>query len=268
MGIFQRPGSNALQTAAAGAGGHGRAVEVLPQGPPIRHRLQPDRVHLAIGRGGDRDDLRGRDPRRGGDHPVPADLARLGRADRRHPGVADRHVRRAGGARLLAQQSLAVRPGARHRHRGRRRHRRGGERRAQHPRRLEPARRRLPDHGGGRRRADRHRARAVRGVHPVGVPQRHSRPVLPPVRRHHRHRHGDLADRLADLQSRRFARCCSSRTIPSIARTIFCRARDRRLLPRLQPRLRVGVVALRRADRAAGAHLDDHAADLCRAHRA
>ena len=27
-----------------------------------------------------------------------------------------------------------------------------------------------------------------------------TRPVLPPVRRHHRHRHGDLADRVADLE--------------------------------------------------------------------
>ena len=40
--------------------------------------------------------------------------------------------------RLLAQQSVAVRPGAGHRHRGRRRHRRGRERRAQHRRRPEP----------------------------------------------------------------------------------------------------------------------------------
>ena len=34
--------------------------------------------------------------------------------------------------RLLAEQPVAVRPGARDRHRGRRRHRRGRERRAQH----------------------------------------------------------------------------------------------------------------------------------------
>ncbi len=236
----QRPANG-----GGGASGHGRPVEVLPQGRPVRHRLQPDFVYLAIGRGGDRDHFRGRHPRGGGDHPVPPDLARLGGADRRHPGVADRHVRRAGGARLLAQQSLAVRPGARHRHRGRRRHRGGGECRAQHPRRFEPEGRRLPDHGGGRRRADRHRARAVRGVHPVGVPERYSRPVLPPVRRHHRHRDGDLADRLADAQSGPLrAAVQAARSGASLQQ--FHRARDQRILPRLQPRLRMGVVALRR----------------------
>ena len=40
------------------------------------------------------------------------------------------------------------------------------------------------------------------------------------------------------------------------SRRTISRARDRRILQRLQPRLRMGVVALRRADRAAGAHLD------------
>ena len=53
-------------------------------------------------------------------------------SDRRHPGVAHRHLLLHGGVRLLAQQSVAVRTRARDRHRRRRRHRRGGERRAQH----------------------------------------------------------------------------------------------------------------------------------------
>ena len=43
--------------------------------------------------------------------------------------------------RLLAQHAVALRPGARHRHRGGRRHRRGGERRAQHRARLRRRRR-------------------------------------------------------------------------------------------------------------------------------
>ena len=200
MGIFQRPGSNALQTATAVQAAMAELSKSFPAG--IRYDIvyNPTVFISRIGRGGDPDHFRGGDPRRGGDHPLPADLARLGRADRRHPGVADRHLRRAGRARLLAQQSLSVRPRARHRHRGRRRHRRGGECRAQYSRGIKPARRRLPHHGGGGRRADRHRARALRRVHPLGVPHRHSRPVLPPIRRHHRHRHGDLADRVADLE--------------------------------------------------------------------
>ena len=46
MGIFQRPGSNALATAAEVRSGHGGAGEVVPQRAALRHRLQPDRVHL------------------------------------------------------------------------------------------------------------------------------------------------------------------------------------------------------------------------------
>ena len=57
----------------------------------------------------------------------------------------------------------------------------------------EPARGRDPQHGRGRRRADRDRAGAVRGVHSVRVHHRHFRAVLPPVRAHHRRRDGDLA---------------------------------------------------------------------------
>ena len=46
----------------------------------------------------------------------------------RRAGVADRHVRRHGAAGVLAEQPVAVRPGAGHRHRGGRRHRGGGKR--------------------------------------------------------------------------------------------------------------------------------------------
>ena len=84
--------------------------------------------------------------------------------------------------RLLAQQSVAVRPGAGDRHRGRRRHRRGRERRAQHRGRPVAARGGDPQHGRGRLGADRDRAGAVRGVRAVGVHHRHFRPVLPAVR--------------------------------------------------------------------------------------
>ncbi len=63
---------------------------------------------------------------------------------------------------------------------------------------LEPARRRDQEHGRGRRRADRDRAGAVRGVRAVGLHHRHFRAVLPAVRAHHRRRDRHLADRLAD----------------------------------------------------------------------
>ena len=47
-------------------------------------------------------------------------------------------------------------------------------------------------------RADRDRARAVRGVRPVGFHHRHFRPVLSAIRAHDRGRDRDLADRVAD----------------------------------------------------------------------
>ena len=77
LGIFQRPGSNALATAALRAKSHGGSVAILPGGLALRHCLQSDRLHLAIGRSRDSHHARGGGPRRRGDHPVPADLARF-----------------------------------------------------------------------------------------------------------------------------------------------------------------------------------------------
>ena len=62
----------------------------------------------------------------------------------------------------------------------------------------EPARRRAQDHGRGRRRAARDRAGAVRGVHSDRLHHRHFRRVLPAVRAHHRHRDGHLLHYLVD----------------------------------------------------------------------
>ena len=117
--------------------------ERFPAGPRLRHRLQPDRVHRAVGR---RAVIKTMfeavvlvvivvilflQTWRAAIIPIVAIPVSL-------IGTFAVH----GGARLLAQQPLAVRPRARHRHRGRRRHRRGGERRAQHPRGPQSARRR------------------------------------------------------------------------------------------------------------------------------
>ena len=74
------------------------------------------------------------------------------------------HLRGDEGGGVLAQQSLVVRAGAGHRHRGRRRHRGGGERRAPSFRGQDPARGGAHLDGRGRRGADRHRAGADRGV--------------------------------------------------------------------------------------------------------
>ena len=45
LGIFQRPGSNALATADAIQATMAELSKRLPAGPRLRHRLQPDRVH-------------------------------------------------------------------------------------------------------------------------------------------------------------------------------------------------------------------------------
>ena len=75
---------------------------------------------------------------------------------------------------------------------------------------MSAVRRGAPHDGRGRRRADLHRPDALRGVRALGVPVRHLGAVLPPVRRDHRGLDGDLLLRLADPQSRRCARCCST----------------------------------------------------------
>ena len=62
----------------------------------------------------------------------------------------------------------------------------------------EPARRRPQDHGRGRRRTGRDRARALRRVHPDRVHHRHFGRVLPAVRAHHRGLDDHFRHRVAD----------------------------------------------------------------------
>ena len=115
-------------------------------------------------------------------HRLPAELARRDHPDRRHPGIADRHLRGAGRARLLAQHLVDVRPGAGHRHRRRRRHRRGRECRAEPRAWDEPARSGAPIDGRSLDRAGRDRPRALRGVRAGHLPHRHHGRILSPVR--------------------------------------------------------------------------------------
>ena len=132
IAVFQRPGSNALATAQAIRKTMAEAAKRFPAGLEYTIVYDPtqfiqqsvDAVHG--------DDPRGDPAGRPGRRAVPADLARRDHSAGRHPGVADRHLLPDGDVRLLAEQPVAVRPGARGRHRGRRRHRRGRERRAQH----------------------------------------------------------------------------------------------------------------------------------------
>ena len=74
--IFQRPGSNALATAAGVLATMDELAKSFPAGPELPHRLQHHRVHPAIGRRGDQDAVRSGRAGRARHHPVPADLAR------------------------------------------------------------------------------------------------------------------------------------------------------------------------------------------------
>ena len=219
--IYQRPGSNALTTAAAILRTMEAAKQDFPAGLDYRVVYNPDRVHPAVDRRGGADAVRGARPRGLRGDPVPADLARRDHPGDRHPGVAGRLLPGDGAGRHLIQHAVAVRTRAGDRHRGGRRHRRGRERRALSAPGHDAAGGGAQDHGRGRQRADRDRAGAVRGVHPDRVHHRAAGLVLPAVRDHHRRGDGDLRLRLADpvagaggaaaaaaRRTSRNARCC------------------------------------------------------------
>ena len=71
---------------------------------------------------------------------------------------------------------------------------------------------------------------------------RHSRSVLPPVRGHHRHGDSDLADRVADLQSGALRASVQAARSGESAAQYLSRA-DLRFFQWFQPRLRVDLVA-------------------------
>ena len=128
--IYQRPGSNALTTAAAVKRAMEEAKQDFPPGLDYTVVYNPtefiqqsidevvhtlfEAIVLVVVRG----------------DPVPADLARGDHPGGRHPGVAGRLLPGDGPGRDLVQHAVAVRPRAGDRHRGGRCDRRGGERRA------------------------------------------------------------------------------------------------------------------------------------------
>ena len=143
LAVFQRPGSNALATAKGIHRDDGDRCRsgFRPASSTTSSTTRPQFIQQSVDEV--QETILEADPAgRAGRHPVPADLARRHHSDRRHSGLAHRHLLLHGDVRLHAQQSVAVRPGARDRHRGRRRDRRGGERRAQYRGRSLAARRR------------------------------------------------------------------------------------------------------------------------------
>ena len=129
--VDQQPGSNAVRATQGIKDAMAEMAKSFPKGLEYRITYNPTEfIEVSITQalhdhpGGDR-------AGGAGGAAVPQDLARHADSGRRHPRVADRHVRGHAGVRLLAQHADAVRAGAGGRHRRRRRHRRGGERRAQ-----------------------------------------------------------------------------------------------------------------------------------------
>ena len=91
--VYQQPGSNALATAAKHPRHHAGSVERLPARPHLQHRLRHHGLHRPVGARGAEDHPGGHRPRRRGRHRLPANLARLHHPHRRHPDLADRHLR-------------------------------------------------------------------------------------------------------------------------------------------------------------------------------
>ena len=175
----------------------GGAQEELPRRRRVPDRLRPDDQrpgwHPRGGQDAVRGDPAGRD-RRGA---VPADLAGFDHPAGGGPDLDRRNVRNPARVRLLDQHAVAVRAGARHRHRGRRRDRRGGECRAQHRGRALAAGRLLQGDGGGQRPDHRHLPRPVRRVRAGRLPERPHGRVLPAVRPDDRVLDRDLGRQLA-----------------------------------------------------------------------
>ena len=129
--VDQQPGSNAVAATQGIKDTMAEMAKSFPKGLEYRIIYNPTEfIEVSINEALHHDP-RGHGPRRAGRAAVPQDLARDDHSARRHPRLADRHLRRHAGVRLLAQHADAVRAGAGGRHRGRRRHRRGRERRAQ-----------------------------------------------------------------------------------------------------------------------------------------
>ena len=118
LAVFQLPGSNALDTAEAIRAkmeelkadvSRGRRLPASSTTRPSSSTNRSTSVYQHADRG-----VRPGLHRRAG---LPAELAGHDHPDDRRAGVADRHVRRHGAAGVLAEQPVAVRPGAGDRHR-------------------------------------------------------------------------------------------------------------------------------------------------------
>ena len=110
LGVFQRPGSNALATAKAIQDAMDDMAKRFPPGLKYDIVYNPTQFIQQSVDAVEFDYRRGNHPRRSGRHSFPADVACRHHSYRCHSGVVDRHILFHGGVRLYAQQSVVVRP--------------------------------------------------------------------------------------------------------------------------------------------------------------
>jgi len=117
--VFQLPGSNAIETADDVYRVLREISRSFPPGVAYAINYDPTKIHPRVHDRGDAHAARSLAARRARGGCVPANLAGVDHPAPCRARVADRHARRDEGVRLLAQQPLALRHRARHRHRGR-----------------------------------------------------------------------------------------------------------------------------------------------------
>ena len=148
IGIYQSPGGNAIDSADAIRATLEQLKTVVPGGRRLQDHLRHHGVRQGEHQRGGAHAVRGLRARRHRGLSVPRQLPRHPDPADRRAGVADRHLRRHAGARLLRQHRVAAGAGARDRHRRRRRDRggRGGRGRSSRriPRSRRPKRRGAP----------------------------------------------------------------------------------------------------------------------------
>ena len=254
IGIFQQPGANAVETAAAVRA----RLEELKKQFLDRTRLQDQPrhqpVHAELDRQGRAHLLRGGDPGSAGGVRLPAVVAGYHRPDPRGAGVDRRHLHRHAPARFFDQHVDDVRPDPRDRPGGRRRDRGGRKRRDQHGEaRPRCAGSRQAGDERDRRCADLHRAGAGGGVHAGRLSRWRHRHALPAVCDHHRDLCGDLGNHGTHAVAR--AGGHHHQGAPR---------REKRLLPLVRAGLRAAYARLCRRRRAPDPGLDGRAHPVCR----
>ena len=253
IGVFQRPGSNAIGISDAVRAKMAELKKGWPEGIDYNVAYDP----TVFVRGSISAVLhtlrRGAGARRHRGHRVPADVARFDHSAARGAGVVDRHARRHASVRLRAQYAVAVRTRARDRHRRRRCDRRRRERRAKHHGRIESARGDRAGDERGHRPDRRDRAGALRRVRADGLHQRPLGSVLQAVRADDCDFDGDFGIQLADAVAGAVRVAAEGARRGARSFHAHPQRRVRLVLPPVQPLLceRVERIRARRRPRAA-----------------